>query len=205
MMLVNLWDKVKKCRWAFVSVYGPTHEELKDGFLAELASLCYGIDIPYIVGGDFNILRHVLEKNKPTVLPHSSEVLNTVIHSLSLREIHMKGGMYTWSNKQRNPNMEKLDRILMDGGWEQLFPLASIKKVVKDQSDHNLLILDSGEIPIPKHNRDFKFDTSWLKNGDFLNVVKEIWVKPVKSSDPIDVFNIKLKRVKKKTFEGMGG
>jgi hypothetical protein len=46
-------------------------------------------------------------------------------------------------------------------------------------------------------NREFKFDNAWLKNPDFLKVVGEIWVKPVNSWDHIDVFNIKLKRVKK--------
>jgi hypothetical protein len=46
-------------------------------------------------------------------------------------------------------------------------------------------------------NREFKFDNAWLKNPKFIKMVGEIWVKHVNSWDPIDVFNIKLKRVKK--------
>jgi hypothetical protein len=33
--------------------------------------------------------------------------------------------------------------------------MAVIKKVVKDQSDQNMLILDSGELPFAKKNREF--------------------------------------------------
>jgi hypothetical protein len=59
---VKLWDKMKSCRWVFICVYGPTYEDLKDHFLAELSISCNSVDVPYIVGGDFNILRHVIEK-----------------------------------------------------------------------------------------------------------------------------------------------
>jgi regulator of sigma D len=64
---------------------------LKVGFLSELDTFCNCVDVPYVVSGHFTILRHVLEKNKSTILPHSSEVFNNIIHYLALREIYMKG------------------------------------------------------------------------------------------------------------------
>jgi hypothetical protein len=67
-------------------MYGHAHEEMKHNFLVELSSFCNYVDVSYFVGSDFNILRHVLEKYKPTVLPHSSKVFNSVIHSLALRK-----------------------------------------------------------------------------------------------------------------------
>ena len=84
----------------------------------------------------------------------------------------MKGGCYTWSNKQKNPTLEKLDRVLMSPGWEDLFPLVFVQKIVKEQSDHNLLVVQSGEIPMPKKKREFKFDNSWLKDPNFLPLIK---------------------------------
>jgi hypothetical protein len=68
---------------------------------------------PYIVGGDFNILRHSGEKNMNFTPSHFSDLFNTIIHSLGLREIYMHGGKYTWSNKHVIPTLEKLDRVLM--------------------------------------------------------------------------------------------
>jgi len=34
----------------------------------------------------------------------------------------MTGGLYTWSNNQENPILEKLDRILASKKWEDIFP-----------------------------------------------------------------------------------
>jgi hypothetical protein len=51
MIVMNLWDKIKKCRWAVIVVYGPTNEERKVEFLSELANFCGSVDCPYIVGG----------------------------------------------------------------------------------------------------------------------------------------------------------
>jgi hypothetical protein len=98
-------------------------------------------DCPYIVGGDINILRDVMGKNKPTTLAHSLVMFNFIIHTLYLWKIHMSGSMYTWSNKQKCPTLKKLDRILMSPDWELLFPLV-VKKLVKDQPDHSPLLLN---------------------------------------------------------------
>ena len=84
------------------------------------------------------------EKNKKTSMSHFSEVFNSVLHLLGLREIYMTGGCYTWSNKQEIPTLEKLDRVLMSSDWEDLFPLVSVHKMVKEISDHNPLLLDGG-------------------------------------------------------------
>jgi hypothetical protein len=122
---------------------------------------------------------------------------------MCLREILMTGGLYTWTNKQKTPTLEKLDRILMSPDWETLFPLAFVKRLVRDQSDHNPLVLDTGDGVVLPKKREFKFDINWLKNNSFLEKVEEIWTHPVRSTDPIDVLNIKLKRVKK-YFKGWG-
>jgi hypothetical protein len=54
---------MKKCNWALIVVYGAPHEEDKPDFLTELASFCHNLFMPYIVGGDFNILIYSGEKN----------------------------------------------------------------------------------------------------------------------------------------------
>jgi hypothetical protein len=65
---------------------GPAHEDKKAAFLAELGDFGSAIDVPYIVGGDFNILRHVLQKNKPAFYL-ILQIFNIIIHYLSFREI----------------------------------------------------------------------------------------------------------------------
>jgi exonuclease III len=84
-------------------------------------------------------------------------LFNSLIHFYELREIIMNGGMFTWSNKQDNPVLEKLDRVLVTKDWEDLFPQATIRRLPREVSDHNPLILATG-----KHDNhpfiQFKFD-----------------------------------------------
>lgn len=86
-IMLNFRDKKKLIHWALVIVYGVAHEENKLYFLAEFVSLYNDIEVPYIVGCDFNILRHCYEKNS-----HASGWFNSIIHTLNLREIFMAGG-----------------------------------------------------------------------------------------------------------------
>ena len=88
MILMNLWDIKKKCRWSIITVYGPAHENMKASFLAEMASFCNSIDGPYIIGGDFNILRHCREKiNHVCYLTHLMCLIWSFISSLLGRYI----------------------------------------------------------------------------------------------------------------------
>lgn len=58
----NLWDKIKQCKWNFLNTYGAAHDENKEEFLCELANFCGGCTEPYLIGGDFNLIRYSSEK-----------------------------------------------------------------------------------------------------------------------------------------------
>ena len=63
-MQMNLFDTSINVFWSLCCVYGAAHEEDKQEFLVELVDMCSHIPTPYIVGGDFNIIRHYGDKNK---------------------------------------------------------------------------------------------------------------------------------------------
>jgi endonuclease/exonuclease/phosphatase family metal-dependent hydrolase len=42
-----------------------------------------------------------------------------------------------------NPTLEKLDRILASKNWEDIFPNVLVKKLSREISDHNPLIISS--------------------------------------------------------------
>jgi hypothetical protein len=75
--------------------------------------VCSKVKLPYVVGGDFNILRFSSEKNRRFQFNRFSDIFNTIINTHGLRELANAGGGYTWSNNQDNPTLEKLDIILM--------------------------------------------------------------------------------------------
>jgi hypothetical protein len=47
-----------------VVVYGPAQDDQKTMFLTQLVSMCSRETFPLLIGGDFNILRSLDEKNK---------------------------------------------------------------------------------------------------------------------------------------------
>ena len=132
MLKMNLWDKVLKIKWNLLTVYGAAQEENKLSFLSELSHFCAS---------------SVLLKRKTPwmVYINTQTFFNSVIQFYELRELYMNGGLYTWSNNQENPILEKLDRILVTREWEDLFPQAMVNKLPREVSDHNPLIISSGK------------------------------------------------------------
>jgi hypothetical protein len=87
-----------------LKVHGAAQEEHWEVFLSDSASLGSQNRDPYIIGGDFNILRYVDEKNKVFHQKRYSDFLTQITHAISLRDF-FSGGKYAWSNNQSNPTM----------------------------------------------------------------------------------------------------
>jgi hypothetical protein len=85
----------------------------------------------------------------------------------------MTGGVYTWSNNQDDPTLEKLDRILVSRDWENIFPNSMVKRLLREILDHNPLVLSSGSDQAIKH-LEFRFELSWFTNPDYLSSVEKI-------------------------------
>jgi hypothetical protein len=160
---MNLWDKNLNLKWNLITVYGATHDEGRDGFLAELALFCGKSKEPFLVG----------EKNKTGGVSRFSRAFNSIISAYELMEIEMTGGKFTWSNNQPNPTLGKLDRYLMSKQWEDIFPSVKINKLPREVSDHNPLILMT-DTQIPLRHLGFRFELIWIKNPIFNKIVKEI-------------------------------
>ena len=192
---MKVFDVLKQIQWHLVIVYGAAQEENKEEFLVELAEVCQDQTIPLLVGGDFNVIRCASEKNKGHSLNKWGHMFNSIINAYGLREILMSGGQFTWSNNQKNPTLEKLDRILVCKEWEKLFPLTIVHKLSREVSDHSPLILDTMEGQ-ETGGREFRFEKSWLQCDDFLARVEKVWKKRVNGKNSLDRLQKKLKNVR---------
>jgi exonuclease III len=83
----HLCNKSDMFKWALAVVYGPAQNEHKEQFLAELVNMCSHENLPLIVGGDYNILRHPLEKNNDHYNNRWLFLFNSIIDGLDLREL----------------------------------------------------------------------------------------------------------------------
>jgi hypothetical protein len=111
--------------WWLTTVYGPQAEQEKIAFLDELKFTQKDFDGPGILCWDFNLTYKVVDKNKVRLNRHLMALFCRVIQELELEELHLDGCYYTWSNKQCNPTLSRIDCVFASVPWCELF-LATI-------------------------------------------------------------------------------
>jgi hypothetical protein len=97
--------------------------------------------------------------------------------------------------------LEELDRFLMSNGWEDIFPRGVVRKLPRELSDHNPLILATKNKTPLKH-LEFRFELSWLKHLEFPTRVAELWKKSCHATSTYDRLQIKLKRFQQYSRDG---
>lgn len=121
-MGIQVRNRCSNFRFWVVDVYGPAQHDLSGTFITELSDFCAAVSVPMILGGDFNLIRDDKDRNVGHGDPKLMDLFNDFIGNFQLREIHMGGAKYTWSNKQQDPILVKLDRILVSIEWEANYP-----------------------------------------------------------------------------------
>jgi endonuclease/exonuclease/phosphatase (EEP) superfamily protein YafD len=134
-------------------IYGPADHSRTEEFLSELEREVLACQLPIVVGGDFNLIREVQDKNNSNLNWPRIHRFNDVIAAMSLREVSRAGARYTWTNKQLNPVRSVLDRVFMSPAWEAFFPLCSLTAITRIGSDHTPLLLNSGEGEVCRQTR----------------------------------------------------
>lgn len=167
-------NRVTNFRFWLVNVYGPADHVDSEGFIQELSVFCEKEMLPFIIGGNFNLIRNNKERNHGQGDPRLMEMFNNFIGRFQLREIFVNGSKFTWSNKQKVPTMEKLDKILASKSWENNFPTCFSYSKARYGSDHCPLILNTGEQGVPP-SRYFYFEDKWLLLEGFDEMLCNKW------------------------------
>lgn len=64
------------------------------------------------------------------------------ISRFALEDVYLSGRRFTWSNRQEQPTMERLDRLLVSAEWMLIFTNHRLRPLSSDCSDHCPLLLD---------------------------------------------------------------
>jgi hypothetical protein len=78
--------------------------------------------------------------------------------------------------------MAKLDTIFVSNCWESAFPLVRVIALRKDVSDHNPILVNSGN-NFSCEKKKFRFEKWWLERSDFKDVVTKAWKTPYSESN----------------------
>jgi hypothetical protein len=166
--------KADRTKLMIMGIYGPADHARSNDFLSEISQKIAQVEVPVLMGGDFNLLRDAEDKNNNRITWARLDAFNDAIARWGLREVPRSGARYTWTNKQLNPVRCVLDRVFIAPALDLLFPLCSLVAETSLGSDHTPLIFDSGQEVVCRSNRFF-FETGWLEREDFRGTLSSFW------------------------------
>ena len=112
------------------------------------------------------MVRRVTDKSSGHVDVRYMDAFNEMIDVTELRELQRSGSRYIWSNKRIMPVQSVLDRVFVNNAWKNKFCLVTVYAPTRIGSDHNPLVVDTGErqVTTPKY---FRYDPSWSAQEGF--------------------------------------
>lgn len=107
--------------WFLTGIYAPNNIEEREEVWWEVGAVRGLFDGPWIVCGDFNIVRFPSEKKNCSRTTRVMTDLSDFIEDMGLQDSHLVGGNYTWRKRDRHDVAVSIDRILFSDEWNEEF------------------------------------------------------------------------------------
>jgi hypothetical protein len=115
--------------WMYSTIYGSTINSQRNIFWQELSHIRSISNLPWLIGGDFNVVRYRSEKKGRSFNHSISNKFNSFINTHQLIDLKMTDRKFTWSNLRKLPSFACLDRFLCTTNWEHEFPYCISKSL----------------------------------------------------------------------------
>jgi hypothetical protein len=99
--------------WAFAEVYGPNIDALRSSLWDELAGFSSWWELPWCIGGNFNVTRFPAKRLRDVRLNATMMEFSDFIFEQGLMDLPLVGGLFAWSNNQESPSWSRLDKFLV--------------------------------------------------------------------------------------------
>ena len=127
--------------WAFTGIYGPNLNRKRQFMWEELAGLISWWNLPWCLGGDFNVIHFPSERlGAGRFTRCMNDFLDFISHH-GLMDNPLEGGLFTWSN---STSASRIDRFLLSPALVEYFSHFSQKRLPRVLSDHFPILLESG-------------------------------------------------------------
>ena len=113
---------------------------------------------------------------------------------LSLIDLPLERGSYTWSSGLDQRLMSRIDRVLVSHDWEDHYPDVIQRVLPRPILDHFPILVETGGILRGKS--PFRFENIWLKTDRFKDRVHSWWNRYSFLGTPSFVLAKKLKALK---------
>jgi hypothetical protein len=192
---VEFFSNLSNCYWIITNIYAPCSPQGKIDFLNWFSDINMPSDKLWLIFGDFNLIRGQEDRNKIGGDINLMLKFNEAISNLDLVEIPLHGLSFTWSNKQWEPLLQRLDWFFISQEWSVVFPETRARTLPRDISDHvPCLISIKSKVQKPKI---FRFENYWLEFEGFMNVFQNTWLSQTNLPDKAMNLTTKFKITKK--------
>ncbi|CAN6180303.1 unnamed protein product [Urochloa humidicola] len=148
------------------NVYAPADHRDSRLFLNGLLELAPHVHGPWLLVGDFNLVRDTGDKNNGHINHALCSAFNDTVDALGVIELPLLERLFTWSNMREQPTLARFDRAFFSNAFSCTFPDTSLTSLPRPTSDHYpLLVRISTTIP---RSSLFCFENTWLHNPTFL-------------------------------------
>ncbi|KAL5543298.1 hypothetical protein UlMin_011008 [Ulmus minor] len=180
--------------WRFTGLYGNPDTSLRSQFWNLLRRLGDSSSMPWLCGGDFNEILFGHEKQGGA--ERAQYLMNNfreAINYCGLADLGFRGPKFTW-NRGNGAYLvqERLDRMLGNCGWLDLFPNSLVHHLNLRGSDHRPLLVEllrADERAIIGKNWKrgrFHFEEAWADEEECSNIIKEHWsCNPIANLDGV--------------------
>jgi endonuclease/exonuclease/phosphatase family metal-dependent hydrolase len=132
-------------------------------------------NLPWAIIGDFNeiLFSHEKEGGNPRPLNFMHAFQDT-LSDCALEDLGFVGDPFTW---KRGRIRERLDRVVINNAWSDMYPGAAVIHLDYTRSDHRPLLLNTDYQPVQAHNTapPRRFEAKWLHENFFREVVEKAW------------------------------
>jgi len=146
-------------------VYTSPNPTMRASFWNHLSSISRSITSPWMLIGDFNETL-LPSDQRGGIFQHNRAILfSTFMDNCDLLDITATGGRFTWHRNNNGIRIlsKKLDCGLANVDWRMSFSKAFVEILCRLYSDHNLLLLRFGGLPLTRGPRPFRFDKKLLE------------------------------------------
>lgn len=168
--------------WRFTGVYGHPEEENKVNTGALLQALAQAPVMPWLCGGDFNIMLMESEKKGGADFKvHEATILREAMEVCQFMDLGFVGYEFTWSNNRGGEAniQERIDRFFANDLWKTRFAGSFVSHLTKRKSDHLPLLASvcGGQVAVAMRNKTkrFRFEAMWLREEESTEVVTSAW------------------------------
>ncbi|XP_075095204.1 uncharacterized protein LOC142173503 [Nicotiana tabacum] len=139
--------------------------------------LASNMELPWLVGGDFNVVLHKDEKIEGlSVHPPEYDDFSFCTNSCGLLDQGYKGSPFTWWNGRPNVAIifKILDRIFVNLPFQNMLPIIEVEHLIRTGSDHAPLLMTGGK-KAANFARPFRFLNFWTKHETFMQTFGDIF------------------------------